>query len=85
MYSPEFHGLVQVALLKSFVAPCGLQADRSGDWQNKAVASNRPRPPGAMASAVAMVQRSPEADQSGNQPGRSRRFLSHPAVFGAML
>jgi hypothetical protein len=71
MYSPEFHGLDQVALLASFVAPCGLQSDRSDDWQDKAVASSRPRPPGAMASAVAMVQRSPGADQPGKPRGLS--------------
>jgi hypothetical protein len=81
MYSPEFHGLDQVALLASFVAPCGLQSDRSDDWQDKAVASSRPRPRGAMASAVTMVQRSPGADQ----PGKSRGLPQCPAVFGAML
>ena len=59
MYCPEFPGLVRAVLLARVAVPRGLQADSSGDWQDKAVSSSRPRPPEATASAMAMVERVP--------------------------
>ena len=85
MYCPEFPGLVRAALLARVAVPHGLQADSLDDWQDKGFSSSRPRPPEAMTSAMAMVERVPCTDQSGNQPGKSRALLPHPAVFGAML
>ena len=59
MYCPEFPGPIRDVLLARVAVPRGLQADSSGDWQDKAVSSSRPRPPEATASAMAMVERVP--------------------------
>lgn len=50
MYCPEFPRLVRAVLLARVAVPRGLQADSSGDWQDKGFSSSRPRPQEATAS-----------------------------------
>ena len=50
MYCPEFPRLVRAVLLAMVAVPRGLQADSSGDWQDKAVSSSRPQPQEATAT-----------------------------------
>ena len=59
MYCPEFPRSIRVVLLARVAVSFGLQAASSGDWQDKAFSSSRPRPQEATASAVAMVERVP--------------------------
>ena len=56
MYCPEFPRLVRAVLLARVAVSFGPQAASSGDWQDKAVSSSRPRPSEAMTSAAAMVE-----------------------------
>ena len=50
MYCPEFPRSIRVVLLARVAVSFGLQAASSGDWQDKAVSSSRPRPPEATAT-----------------------------------
>ena len=56
MYCPEFPRPIRVVLLARVAVSFGLQAASSGEWQDKAVSSSRPRPSEAMTSAAAMVE-----------------------------